>query len=421
MFKNFNSINKKVLTIVAFCLVFLFVLGLCACNDVSGDGSYLDDSSDTESIVWGNVEIVENESDTQSNSDSSEDDDTTDSSSDDNIDDDKSESSDKNSSSNNSSVNSDNDDKDTDDNKETDKNFDKVNSNNTSSDNSNSNVSTDDEVGDKDNSSNDATDESSNNSSTDKNDDNKNNKPDDDKNQVDDVIEPDVETPSGHEISGSGTEADPYLDWMDEDLTVTTVNIPAGKTIYYSIRGIADKVLTIDSANVFVMYEGKKYTAKSGKVSFLLESDLLSSDYVVLGIGNVGGTAASFKLGFDDVRGSREKPVIISDITDKSVINIEEGNKDGIYYSYTAQSNGKIRFYISSDNASEIRITNNNLKHTVQVFSGADDLTANTDDNIYELELEVAKGDEIFIHMGITKQGRKYPATEIELYGKYVG
>lgn len=230
-----------------------------------------------------------------------------------------------------------------------------------------------------------------------------------------------IVNPDGNEIYGEGSADDPYEEIPNADTqTVTTVSIPAGKSVFYSIRGASGRILTIENANAYVVYDETRYDANGGKVSFKVESDLLASDYITFEIGNTGSAAASFKITFADEQGSQMNPENINTIANKITLNLEKGDKAGHYYKYVAENSGKLHFYVTASGKSEIRITNNSSAGTVQVFSGDEDLTENQDDSIYELEIEVTKGDEIVIHMGIQKQGRNYPATQIDWYGKYL-
>ena len=136
-------------------------------------------------------------------------------------------------------------------------------------------------------------------------------------------------------------------------------------------------------------------------------------------IGNKGSSATSFTITFSDMTGSMANPMVISKIANKTTTNLEKGDSVGIFYKYVAEKSGKLRFYFTATEKCEIRITNNSTPATIQLFSDEDDLTDNTDDTVYEMEMDVSKGDEIIIHIGIAKKGRNYPATTVEWYGKF--
>ena len=130
---------------------------------------------------------------------------------------------------------------------------------------------------------------------------------------------------------------------------VVTVEIKAGTVEYYKIGRASNKVLTINSPNAYVVYEGVKYTAKNGVVSFEVVSELLASEQISFQIGNSGSKAESFTIWFTDPVGSKENPKTIDSIGDKVTTTVKKGNEQGYFYSYKATQDGKIRFYILSD------------------------------------------------------------------------
>lgn len=226
--------------------------------------------------------------------------------------------------------------------------------------------------------------------------------------------------PEGNEIYGDGSKDSPYEDTPDANTqTVTTVSIPAGKSVFYNIYRVGGRIFTINDSNAYVVCDGKRYDAVGGKVSFVV-IDALASDAVSFEIGNKGSSAATFTITFSDLTGSMANPTPVNKIADKVTTNLAKGDTVGTFYKYVAEKNGKIRFYFNATEKCEIRITNNSTPGTIQVFSGDDDLTDSIDDSVYEMELNVSKGDEIVIHIGIAKKGRNYPATTIEWYGKFI-
>ncbi len=231
--------------------------------------------------------------------------------------------------------------------------------------------------------------------------------------------------PDGDEIYGEGSSDTPYEDTPDADnQTVTTVSIPAGKSVFYNIYRVGGRILTINSSNVYVVCDETKYTAQNGVLSFKVV-DALASDSVSFEIGNTGTAATTFTLKFTDVEGSFENPVKVSKIANKATTALEEGNETGIYYEYVAEQSGELHIYLSetTDTAKDFSLMIQNNKDgsgntaTVQMTND-DDLTA-ADDEIYEIKLDVEKGDIIRIHLAIVKSGRKYPATSVEWYGEY--
>lgn len=242
------------------------------------------------------------------------------------------------------------------------------------------------------------------------------------------VQKPVTTNPAGVEILGSGTKADPYLELpnvSDDFMSVTTISIPAGKSVYYGIQRVVGTILTIESSNAYVVFGSTRYDAKNGKVTLeVTDAKALASDNILFEIGNKGGAAASFKLVFTNKTGSRENPTILKTVGADVKISLEAENSTGHYYKYVAEKAGKLRFKISANVDSVISVTNNsNSKNILANYSKTkNELTDpdNGDAVVEYVELEVTKGDEIVINVGTIPNKRgKYPAADIVWSGKY--
>lgn len=229
------------------------------------------------------------------------------------------------------------------------------------------------------------------------------------------VQKPTATNPEGDEILGAGSESQPYLETPGSDFSVTTVKVPAGKALYYDIYRVGGMYLTINDADAYVICDGTKYTAKSGKVSFKVPN-ALASDAVSFQIGNNGSTAKSFTIKFSNPKGTYANPEKVSKLTGEFEISLAAGVETGYYYKYSAEKTGTIRFYITATEDSILVVTNNS--NSAQRTTEADVLT---DENGNEyIELEVSKGDEIIINVGAMPNKRgKYPATDITWRGVY--
>ena len=218
----------------------------------------------------------------------------------------------------------------------------------------------------------------------------------------------------------SGTTKKTYKTSTDENGKVKTVEIEAGSSVYYKIKGASNKYLTINSANAYVIYENTKYTAKDGVVSFFVASDLLASDQVFFEIGNSGSKNESFTIQFTSAVGSQDNPEKITSVNSKYTTDIAEGNEQGYFYSYTATSTGKIRFYILSD-ASTGKLQVNRLIDPA-AFVIQQRSTTETEENYVKtdsvgtyVEFDVKSGEEFTINVApnTTKLG-SYPAVTVE-------
>ena len=210
------------------------------------------------------------------------------------------------------------------------------------------------------------------------------------------------------EILGSGTKDDPYLIFPGEDMTMSTFEIPAGKSHYYSIYRVGGLDLTLESKDAYVICDGTRYDAEKGKVAFRI-IDAMASDAVAFEIGNKGSSAQAFEISFANPTGTYANPVKVSLGTDYS-ISLEKNNEIGYYYKYTAEKDGTLRFEMTATKESVVVVTNN--RNSAQRTTEDDGETA--DDGTKFVEIEVQKGDELIINVGAkpNKLG-KYPATDI--------
>ena len=222
--------------------------------------------------------------------------------------------------------------------------------------------------------------------------------------------------PNGEEILGAGTKDEPYQEIPNYDantkiMTVETVSVPAGGTLYYSIHKIGAKWLTIEDEDAYVIEsDGKtRHDAQDGKVAFTVEN-AMDNEYVLLQIGNKGKESKVFTLKFVDITGSYEKPENITSLNGKK--SLAKGDEDGYYYKYKATKTGKIRFYIDYTEESDINVMN---LTTSAVRSFASD-----DTGAEYIELDVKAGDEVLIQIcAIPDKRYKFPATTITWRGEY--
>ena len=221
--------------------------------------------------------------------------------------------------------------------------------------------------------------------------------------------------PNGVVITGAGSSSQPYLEIPAEDMTVTTVSIPAGAELYYDIYRVGGMDLTVNDPDAYVICNDLLYDAYNGQVCFRVPN-ALASDAVSFRIGNYSNTAKSFKLIFTSPQGSYQNPAVVDGIEEGFNVSLEEGNDTGFYFKHYAVRSGVIRFYMQATEESVFIVTNN--RNSAQRTSDAD---VQTDANGNEyVELEVNQGDELLINVGAVPNKRgKYPAVEIYWNGIY--
>ena len=218
-------------------------------------------------------------------------------------------------------------------------------------------------------------------------------------------------TPDGQEILGEGSASMPLEVIPDLDtMSVTTIQIPAGKTVYYNIQRVGGMYLTINDPDAYVITSsGKRYDASNGKVSFQVEN-AMANEYVSFQIGNKSGAAKAFTIKFANLNGTYQNPQEITTLG--ATKSLSKGDQDGWYYRYTATQTGTIRFYITYTKESDITVTN---LSTSAVRNFAADSTG-----AEYIELNVTAGDVIMIQICACPDKRwNYPATDITWRGEY--
>lgn len=223
----------------------------------------------------------------------------------------------------------------------------------------------------------------------------------------------------GTEILGVGTADNPCLETPNlSTMSLTTISIPAGKTVYYGIYRVGNMILTINDSSAYVIESnGTRHNASGGKVSFTVE-DAMASECVYFQIGNSSGSAKTFTIKFTNPTGSQMNPTVINTLGSNVTISLAEGNTVGHYYKYIAEKTGTIRFYMSATSSSAMYVTNN-ANSAQRTFEADEDVKTDEQGNKY-IELEVTQGNEIIIQVGAKPNNRgKYAATTITWSGKY--
>ncbi len=222
---------------------------------------------------------------------------------------------------------------------------------------------------------------------------------------------------NGGEVLGLGSESEPYLETPAEDMTVTTVGIPAGSSRFYAIYRTGNKILTIYSANAYVVCDGVRYDANGGVVSFTVP-DVIASDAVLFEIGNSGSSEEAFTVCFSNPKGSVENPEVIGEIGGQVSVSLPKDASQGYYYRYVATRSGTIRFYMTASVDSVMYATR--VRDTIPVQRSTEGDALSDAQGTY-IELEVQAGDEITVNVAAKPNKRgKFPAVDITWFGQYV-
>ena len=231
---------------------------------------------------------------------------------------------------------------------------------------------------------------------------------------------PTVLNPEGEAIIGAGSASQPYTEIADANMTVTTVAVPAGQTLYYSIRAIGGLYCTINDPDAFVIDPfGNRYDANGGSV-FLQIPKALASDYVTIQVGNKGSVAKSFVLTFANPAGTFINPTVLTGVNLISgvVTNVGAGNSEGYWYAYAAEATGILYFKVTGCTASipEIKVTNANTMAQISLVQDG----ALGEDGLYYIAVPVTAGDLLQISVGVEPDAMwNYPAATITWFATF--
>ncbi len=144
------------------------------------------------------------------------------------------------------------------------------------------------------------------------------------------------EDTSGEENAATGAEDDP-IDiggTLEFDATV-----PAGGVMHYNVYKVSGTILTIESADAYVTYNGETYQPKNGVVSFPVSAPDVNTP-AKLAIGNKGKSEAIFKVTFAYPGGTQSNPLalVMGDLTTE----LKKGNDQGVFYTYKATQPGTV-------------------------------------------------------------------------------
>ena len=185
----------------------------------------------------------------------------------------------------------------------------------------------------------------------------------------------------------------PYdLSPMDVPGTAETNVIEAGASEYYTTTA-SNTVLTFNSQNLTVEYEGVVYAAQNGVVSLYVEGgfDPLTWENkpIVFKVTNIGTAAASFTASYNFPVGHQQNPdaLILGDNTQEFTAGDE-----AYYYTWTANDKGTLTINISGTNGWFYVV--NNL--TANQYS---DWMYSTDEGNETYVIEVEAGDVIQIQI----------------------
>lgn len=153
--------------------------------------------------------------------------------------------------------------------------------------------------------------------------------------------------------------------------------VKSGHLVYYEIYRVSGTYLTISSADAYVVYNGITYEAKNGVVTVPELQSKGMNEPVKLAIGNKGTKDVAFEVVMAYPAGTQPNPHTLK--LGSFTTNVEEGNDQGVYYTYTATKSGVLTISVDSVSSGvEIGISMTNESTYQQVTledSGSDSVS----------------------------------------------
>lgn len=178
--------------------------------------------------------------------------------------------------------------------------------------------------------------------------------------------------------------------------------VDAGHLSYYRLYRISGTTLTIENPMAYVVYNGETYEAQDGKVTV---PDLYSANTnvpVELAIGNRGPEDLGFNVTLTYPLGNQMNPIALSNGNLSTFC--EEGNAQGVYYTFTATKAGTLTIRLTQTADCNITITSNIVEGGTRSVSLADDPESTS------LSFKMVEGESVTVCIGMNPQnGFNYP------------
>lgn len=225
----------------------------------------------------------------------------------------------------------------------------------------------------------------------------------------------------GHSYGEDGScsrcgEADPSFvieDNKDEPITIGgtlffDAEVQSKHLVYFDIYKVSGTTLTIENANAYVIYDGIRYDAVDGVVTVPNLYSAHTNSPVSLAIGNVGEDAV-FAVKMSYPAGTMMNPFAFALGT--VTVSAEEGNSQGVYYTWTAHADGVLTLKVDSCTSGvDCKIDMFNLG------SYKNETMESTDSETMSVSVDVKEGQIIRIIIGTLPDGDNvYPSAQIQV------
>lgn len=206
-----------------------------------------------------------------------------------------------------------------------------------------------------------------------------------------------------------GTERNP-IEIMGQ-FPVVTEDIAPGVSVYYSVYGAGEMIVSLSNRHAYIIYEGVTYGAdENGLVTFQIRKGNPRVP-VTLAVGNgdetEGAGAESYTLEFTYPLGHAQNPRVLGNLKPFTV-NLTAGDEDGYYYLLTAGADCLLSFNLSNDPGVEcdIILSKDDSSNQPQL--------SESDDG--KVSIYAYQGEEILIQVVTVPDAQwNYPAAQIKV------
>lgn len=208
-----------------------------------------------------------------------------------------------------------------------------------------------------------------------------------------------------------GTEENPIA--ILPDTTEFEANVKAEGQLYFEIPKVTNMELKIEDENAYVIYDETTYKAENGVVKVVISApDTYTPAKFV--IGNSAKEDKTFKATLLGVAGTMMNPHMLT--IGAFTTNVDAGNEQGVYYTYTATMSGTLTLKcVSSKDDVKYDITLYNLNTYANRTLSAD---ANEDGTV---SVVVNANDVVQITVSaLPNENNEYPAGEFGIEASFV-
>lgn len=194
-------------------------------------------------------------------------------------------------------------------------------------------------------------------------------------------------------------------------VTSFNVTVKAGEKMYVNVYNVADMLMSIESQNVYVEYNGQTYKAENGAINMMVDSPNPFTP-VSLVIGNDGTEDKTYTVNFTYPEGAMGNPLKLEMGQFTAVIPADHDT--GMYYTFTAIQPGKLSIKLISATKGvehDVTVTNKTTMTTKTLGEDAVDGVVTVDVNT---------GDVIEVSVGTFMDSEgKFPAADIKLEASF--